>query len=108
MSAGVSDNRPIIVGRNSIQLALRGCSCLLLVFDLLAFGLHLKPPGVVVSRLMITSIASFSTTAFGAPFVDLVPTSDGASDGVLSFGDSPSSCWFDKATSVLETLGCLG
>ena len=104
MSAGVSDDQPIIVGSNSIQLALRGCSCLLLVFDLLALGLHLKPPGVVVSRLMITNIASFSATALGAPFADLVPTSD----GVLSFGDPPSSCWFDKATSVLETLGCLG
>ena len=85
MSAGVSDNRPIIVGRNSIQLALRGCSCLFLVFDLLAFGLHLKPPSVVVSRLMIKSMESLSMTAFGTPFADLVPMSD----HLLSFGDLP-------------------
>jgi len=100
----------IIIGRfiilNSLsnsQLALSICGGFV-VGDLLTLLLHLGPPSVMIGGLMIKVVASLSTTAFCAPFADLVPTSD----GFLSLGDLPSSCWFDMATSMLETLGCLG
>jgi len=88
---------------NNSQLALSICGGFV-VGDLLTLLLHLGPPSVMIGGLMIKIVASLSMTAFGAPFVDPVPTSD----GFFSLGDPPSSGWFDVATSVLETLGCLG